>query len=944
MGVLLALVFAFALQTWASALPTTTTLAVTAKPAVSRPVTILVATVTDPNPVLHGQVRFYDGQMLIGSAQLVSTGTKYTHGTANLAMQLAPGSHVLKAVFPGTTKDASSSSITHTFAVAGALSSTTISSTGSPTNYTLTAQVGGSGLNIPTGQVSFTDQTNSNALLGTATLVAGKGTNKFSNATSYPTYDPTDYGEPYMVAAADFNGDGILDLADADYNSTISIHLGKGDGTFQPAAPFCTHGAPAVPCDIGSEATSIAVGDFNNDGIPDLVIAAGSGSEVDVLIGNGDGTFQQEVIYSTASGNTNVIVGDLNNDGVQDLVVSIDGGFSILLGNGDGSFQSHNEISTSDASTYITLGDFNKDGILDIASAGWNGSDLMVFLGNGNGTFKAEKDTPIDVNTADCTVKAVDLKGTGFLSDIALCGSGILEALVGNGDGTFKTPVELQPNGTTEETVSSLVAADLDGDGKVDLAVSWYSDTSLPGSVSVFKGAGDGTFNATPTKLTVGKYPIYILAADLDGEGDPDLVTANEYSNDLSVMLDSATQIASASLSNVTIPGTGLHYVFASYPGDAAHAQSQSVTIGLTANGAVAPSLTSIAPTSANAGSGAFTLTVTGKNFVSGAVVKWAGSARATTFVSATSLTASILAADVASQGTYPVTVTSGGATTGAATFTVSAVVVAPVISSLSPPSAVAGGPSFSLTVTGANFTAGSTVNWNGAARGTSFTSATQVVAVILAADIAAIGSNTVTVSTGSSKSNSLSFAVTAAPPVVASLSPNYAIVGSAAFTMKVGGSGFASTASVYWGATKLTTTYVSAIQLTASVPAANLATIGTFPVTVVNTGSVTSNAVGFTVAAATHTPLAYGAFSKDGSPGANSGNIVCLWTSPQYTCTITGENFSGFQYVVHVTPASTSAPVIPTVSAAAGNINVEMFNMAGTGIQSPFYITVYKP
>jgi len=615
-----------------------------------------------------------------------------------------------------------------------------------------------------------------------------------------------------------------------------------------------------------------------------------------------------------------------------------------LLGNGDGSFQPHTEISTSDASTYITLGDFNKDGILDIASAGWNGSDLMVFLGNGNGTFKAEKDTPIDVNTADCTVKAVDFKATGFLSDIALCGSGILEALVGNGDGTFKAPVKLMPNGSTEETVSSLVAADLDGDGKIDLALTWYADPTTPGTVSVFKGAGDGTFNATPTSLAAGKYPIWILAADLDGEGDSDLVTANEYGSDLSVLLDSATQTASASLSNVTIPGTGTHNVFAQYPGDGAHAQSQSTKIALTANGATGPTLTSISPTSANAGSGAFTLTVTGKNFVTGAVVKWAGSARATTFVSATSLTASILAADVATQGTCPVTVTSGGATTSAASFAVSAVVVAPVISSLSPSTAIAGGPTFSLTVTGTNFTSGSTVNWNGASRGTSFTSATQLIAVILATDIASVGSNTVTVSTGSNKSNSLPFAVTAEPPVVASLSPNYATVGSAAITMKVNGASFASTSSVYWGATKLTTTYVSAIQLTASVPAANLATIGTFPVTVVNTGSVTSNAVGFTVAAATHTPLAYGAFAKDGSPGANSGNITCLWTSPQYTCTITGENFSGFQYIVHVTPASTSAPVIPTVSAAGGNIIVEIFNMAGTGIQSPFYITVFKP
>ena len=180
------------------------------------------------------------------------------------------------------------------------------------------------------------------------------------------------------------------------------------------------------------------------------------------------------------------------------------------------------------------------------------------------------------------------------------------------------------------------------------------------------------------------------------------------------------------------------------------------------------PTLSSLSPASATAGGAAFTLTVTGTGFVSGSGVRWNGSARTTTFVSATQLRASILASDIAAAGTASVTVVTpapGGGTSNALSFTITASNPLPTLSSLSPASATAGGAAFTLTVTGTGFVSGSGVRWNGSARTTTFVSATQLRASILASDIAAAGTASVTVVTpapGGGTSNALSFTITA--------------------------------------------------------------------------------------------------------------------------------------------------------------------------------------
>jgi hypothetical protein len=955
-ALLLTLLCGLAGQAWAAT--TTTTLTVSSTTVNSRPVTVLTASVTGPSStaVGAGLVRFYDGKLLLGSGQIVTTGKKYTHGTAHLSLQLSPGSHALKAVFVGTSNFAGSTSAAKTAVVSGGVTATTISSTGSAGAYTLTGTVStANSIIAPTGKVQFLDQTNSNALLGSASLGSATVKAKFATAVSYSIYDPTDYYYPYQVVVADFNGDGILDFAEVDYSARISVHLGNGNGTFQAAKPFCTTGTPATPCQAGSEPQGLAVGDFNSDGILDLVVV--DEGQVGIALGNGDGTFQEPVYFKTVSSYAHVTVADLNMDGTPDLVVPISGGLDLLLGNGDGTFQPHNEIGMSDNAYVVAVGDFNKDGIPDIAAA--NNGTLMFLPGVGDGTFGAEVDTTTDVNAGySGSLIAVDFKGTGYLSDVAVTGSGKLEVYFGDGKGGFKLSQTLYPNTGFDENVTDVLTADLNGDGIADLALCYYYSDSDVGKVAIFSGKGDGTFNTTPTRLNVGKEPISIAAGDFTGTGAIGLVVANENDNTLSVLPNSVALSATAA-ANVTVPGVGTHNVLAQYVGDTAYTSSQSSTIALAGNGVATPVITSLSPATAVAGGASFTLTIAGTGLNgTNPVITWNGTTIGITTATATKIVATIPAADIAKAGSFTVKEVTGGGSSNGLTFTVTAAVVGPVITSLSPSTAVVGSAAFTLTVNGTGFASGAVVKWNGSARTTAFKSATQLTAAILATDVAAAGSFPVTVTSGGATSAAQNFTVTTSSiPTLTAISPNYAVVGSPQLTITVSGSGFISGTSgtiVFWQGVGLTTTYVSTTQVTAIVPATKLATVGTFAVTAHSSGTGISNTLPFTVAPATHTPLAYGFFTKTATPGATSGNITCSWDSSNtlYACAITGEDISYNKYVVNVTNADPYTPAFVGVNSAIDTVNsvkgddviIKFYNPSGTPIQAPFYIVVYKP
>jgi hypothetical protein len=205
------------------------------------------------------------------------------------------------------------------------------------------------------------------------------------------------------------------------------------------------------------------VADFNADGNPDL--AVGAPAAVEILNGNGDGTFQGPVSYAFASGGPLLVVGDFNNDHKLDIV-AVAGGHgnpSLLLGNGDGTFQAAQKIASGPASYGAAAADFNGDGNLDLAFDG------AVILGNGDGTFGKQVRYSTGVGASGLVV--ADFNGDGKL-DIAVANDGGLyqdvgDVLVslGNGDGTFQNPQTYASN----RTPNNLALCDLDGDGAPDL-------------------------------------------------------------------------------------------------------------------------------------------------------------------------------------------------------------------------------------------------------------------------------------------------------------------------------------------------------------------------------------------------------------------------------------------------------------------------------------------
>jgi len=272
-----------------------------------------------------------------------------------------------------------------------------------------------------------------------------------------------------------------------------------------------------------------------------------------------------------------------------------------------------------------------------------------------------------------------------------------------------------------------------------------------------------------------------------------------------------------------------------------------------------APTITTLSPSSATAGSNGFTLTLTGTNFVAASQVSFNGGLKPTTFVSATQITATISAADIANAGLLPVTVTNpapGGGTSSAAQFTVNN--VQPTLTSLSPTSTLAGNPAFTLTVNGQanSFVQGAIVSFNGSPRTTNFVNSSQVTAAITAADIAKAGTFNVTVTNPApavGPSVALTFTVNNPVPTISAATAggqNHVAAG-AAFTLTVTGTNFVSTSVINFGTKAETTTLVSATQITASVPAADANTAGPVTVTVNNPapgGGPTPTSVTFTL------------------------------------------------------------------------------------------------
>ncbi|WP_433985316.1 MBG domain-containing protein [Tunturiibacter empetritectus] len=572
---------------------TTTSLSVTPISAANGSVLAMTATVkAGATPVSGGVVTFLDTynsiSRVLGSVQVQSVS-----GTAVLQQEFGGvGSHSIMAVF-GAIQAYSSSSDVQSVTITGTYPTTTSlvqTSAGTTPPFSLTATVTGTGStnSFPVGNISLLDTSNANYLIVTPPPALGAGVS--GQQTVAGSTSPVTVGSgPQSIASGDFNGDGFIDLAVLNSNDrTVWILFGDGAGGFTASPTKLTTGNGPV---------AIVAADFNQDGKLDLAVVNSADGAVAIYLGGINGTFSAPSTYSIpgvfleVTTPTSLVVGDFDGDGKPDLAVAqsatlldlvpVNGVVDIMLGDGSGAFPAANvsQVNVGTNPTAIVAGYFNAGGNLDFAVTNKSSNTISVMLGNGNGSsFTQATGSPISTGngTAPNSLVAADINGDGKL-DLAVTYSSTKKIGIfrGNGAGAFAVQATLLSTGTTP---TSIVAGDFNADGNVDLAVANSGQTTA----SLFLGNGDFTFQ-TPTTPTVAKTPIAVASADFNGDGTSDLAIANNGSKSVSILLNQVTDTASVSFTGVTIPGSGNHNILASFPTNLDFAASKSATLSLAA-------------------------------------------------------------------------------------------------------------------------------------------------------------------------------------------------------------------------------------------------------------------------------------------------------------------------------------------------------------------------
>ena len=344
---------------------------------------------------------------------------------------------------------------------------------------------------------------------------------------------------PCSITTADFNKDGILDLATANhYSNNVSILIGLSAGTFTWVANHV----------VNTEPLWITSADYNNDGNIDIATANESSHTTSVLFGNGAGGFAPYLNIPLRGEGSSICSGDFNGDGNIDLATTIShyDSVAIHLSDGAGNFNLRGYYSTGAAAEpdEVVTNDLNQDGILDLVVDNWNGS-IAILIGTGTGAFIGPTIFHTTGIKSTCAITG-DFNKDGFL-DLAACNyfSNTVSFLAGNGTGNFGASVDFPIGGIKPYTLWS---ADFNKDGNLDLVTA--NETSK--NVSVVLGNGHGSFGV-PYVFAADSDAEQPITGDFNNDGWPDIAVANFGANKVTVLLNAPPPAITATASMYTV-------------------------------------------------------------------------------------------------------------------------------------------------------------------------------------------------------------------------------------------------------------------------------------------------------------------------------------------------------------------------------------------------------